>query len=86
LELQKHTRSLLVTDAWLLASGDDARWCKLPDCPHIIACESSEPPIDPGLKKNARGKYKTRADKVFCCHAHAAKYSYRKRAGWFGYV
>ncbi len=37
-------------------------------------------------KKNARGKYKTRADKVFCCHAHAAKYSYRKRAGWFGYV
>jgi hypothetical protein len=55
LELQKHTRSHLVTDAWLLASGDDARWCKLPDCPRIIAFEPSEPPIDPGLKKNARG-------------------------------
>jgi hypothetical protein len=72
--------------AWLLASGDGARRCKLPDCFRIVAFEPSQPPIEPGLKKNARGKYKTRADKVFCSHGHTAKYSYRKKAGWPGYV
>jgi hypothetical protein len=72
--------------AWLLASGDGARRCKLPDCFRIVAFEPSQPPIEPGLRKNARGKYKTRADKVFCSHGHTAKYSYRKKAGWPGYV
>jgi hypothetical protein len=42
--------------AWLLASGDGARRCKLPDCFRIVAFEPSQPPIEPGLKKNARGE------------------------------
>jgi hypothetical protein len=52
----------------------------------IIAFEPSEPAIEPGLKKNARGKYKTRANELFCSHAHAAKGSYRKKAGRPDYV
>ena len=73
--------------AWLLAAGDGARRCKLPDCFHVVAFEPSEAPIEPGLKKDARGKYKTRSDRVFCKdHGCKQKYHYRKQAGWPGYV
>jgi hypothetical protein len=70
--------------AWLL-SGDSAKRCKLRDCFRVISFEPGEqPPID--APKGKRGKYKTREDKEFCSHNHAAKYSYRKKKGWPGYV
>ena len=41
---------------------------------------------DPELKKNARGKYKTRVDREFCKgRGCKQKYHYRKKAGWSGY-
>jgi hypothetical protein len=71
--------------AWLLESGDRAKRCKLRDCFRVISFEPGEqPPSD--APRGGRGKYKTRADKEFCNHNHAAKYSYRKKAGWPGYV
>ncbi len=71
--------------AWLL-SGDSAnKRCKLHDCFRVISFEPGEqPPLD--APKGKRGKYKTREDKEFCGHNHAAKYSYRKKKGWPGYV
>ncbi len=71
--------------AWLLASGDSATRCKLLDCFRVIYFEQGEqPPLD--APKGKRGKYKTREDKKFCSHNHAAKYSYRKKKGWPDYV
>jgi hypothetical protein len=71
--------------AWLLESGDRARRCKLRDCFRVISFEPGEqPPSD--APRGGRGKYKTRADKEFCSHNHAAKYSYRKKKGWPGYL
>jgi len=59
--------------------------CKLLDCSRIVAFKLGEdPPLD--ATKEKRGKYKTRKDKVFCSHGHAALYSYRKKAGWPRYV
>jgi hypothetical protein len=73
--------------AWLLATGEDAPRCRLLDCDRIITFEPSEAPIEPGLKKNARGKYKTRSDRVFCKDRPCKqKYHYRKKAGWPNYV
>jgi hypothetical protein len=70
--------------AWLLESGDRAKRCKLRDCFRVISFEPGEqPPAD--APRGRRGKYKTRADKEFCSHNHAAKYSYRKNKGWPGY-
>lgn len=51
---------------WLLASTGKARRCARPGCTRIITVESGQPPVEPGLKKNPRGKYKTRSDKKFC--------------------
>lgn len=51
---------------WLLTSTGKTRRCARPGCPRIITFESGEPPVEPGLKKNPRGKYKTRSDKKFC--------------------
>ena len=73
--------------AWLLeVEGERVRRCKLPSCPRVIHFEPGEPPADPGLKKNPRGRYKTRVDREFCKgRGCKQKYHYRKKAGWPGY-
>jgi len=73
--------------AWLLeAEGERVRRCKLPGCLRVIHFEPGAPAVDPGLKKNTRGKYKTRVDRE-CCKERACKqnYHYRKKTGWLGY-
>jgi hypothetical protein len=74
--------------AWLLeAEGQRVRRCKLPGCLRVVHFEPGETPFDPGLKKNARGKYKTRSDREFCKgRGCKQKYHYRKKAGWLGYA
>jgi len=73
--------------AWLLeAEGERVRRCKLPGCLRVIHFEPGEPAADPGLKKNVRGRYKTRVDREFCKDRGCKqKYHYRKKAGWPGY-
>ena len=73
--------------AWLLeAEGQRVKRCKLPGCLRVIHFDSGEPLADPGLKKNARGKYKTRSAREFCeGRGCKQKYHYRKKAGWLGY-
>lgn len=73
--------------AWLLeAENERVKRCKLPDCLRVIHFEPGEPAEDPGLKRNVRGKYKTRKDRIFC-KGRACKQNYhnRKKAGWAGY-
>jgi hypothetical protein len=73
--------------AWLLeAEGRNVRRCKLPGCLRVIHFEPGEPVADPSLKKNVRGRYKTRVDREFCKgRGCKQKYHYRKTAGWPGY-
>ncbi len=73
--------------AWLLESeGQNVRRCKLPGCLRVIHFEPGAAVADPGLKKNVRGRYKTRSDREFCKgRGCKQKYHYRKRAGWIGY-
>ena len=73
--------------AWLLeAEGERVRRCKLPGCLRVIHFEPGHAPADSGLKKNARGKYKTRVDREFCKDRPCKQnYHYRKKAGWPGY-
>ena len=73
--------------AWLLeAESERVRRCKLPGCLRVIHFESGEPAADPHLRKNVRGKYKTRVDREFCKgRGCKQKYHYRKKAGWPGY-
>jgi hypothetical protein len=49
---------------WVITGTGRIRRCLW--CGDAIALESPEPPKEPGLKKNVRGKYKTRTDKNFC--------------------
>jgi hypothetical protein len=52
---------------WLMsASEEDIHRC--PWCRKTVTFEPSpeQPEIDPGLEKNARKKYKTREDKIYC--------------------
>jgi hypothetical protein len=51
---------------WLLTSTGKTRRCARQGCTKIITFEPGQPPDDPGLEKNIRGKYKTRKDKEFC--------------------
>jgi len=49
--------------AWLLeAEGERVTRRKLPECLRVIRLESGEPAANPGLRKNAHGKYKTRSE------------------------
>jgi hypothetical protein len=57
--------ALWVQMMWLLTSTHQTH-CARPGCSKIITFESGQLPPDPGLKKNPRGKYKTRIDKKFC--------------------
>jgi hypothetical protein len=73
--------------AWLLATeGQLVRRCKLPGCLRVVHFEPGVPIANPGLKKNVRGKYKTRSDREFCKgRGCKQKYHYRKKAEWPGY-
>ena len=51
---------------WLMTTTGEVRRCQGPGCNVIITFEKPEQQGDPGLKKNARGKYRTRKDKRFC--------------------
>jgi hypothetical protein len=51
---------------WLMTATGEIRLCQGPGCNKVIAFEPPEPPKDPGLRKNARGRYRTRKDKRFC--------------------
>lgn len=64
---------------WLLTSTGETRRCARRGCPRIITFESGQPPANPGLKKNPRGKYKTRKDKKFCSTLCRVKNHQKKR-------
>ena len=52
---------------WLLMATGKVRQCERPGCTKIITFDRPpQPNVDLGLKKNARGKYKTRKDRRFC--------------------
>ncbi len=52
---------------WLMIATGEIRRCQGPGCNKIITFEQPDQPVeDSGLKKNARGKYRTRKDKRFC--------------------
>ncbi len=70
----------------LEAESERVKRCKLPGCLRVIHFESGVPAAEAGLRKNVRGKYKTRSDREFCKgRACKQKYHYRKKAGWSGY-
>jgi len=60
--------------AWLLENQDSTRFCRLPDCRRVITFEPGKSADELGtikdaegnLKRNARGTYKVRSDRVFC--------------------
>jgi hypothetical protein len=71
--------------AWLLSAEGSVTRCALPTCFKVITFGLGEqPPLE--APKGARGKPKTYANKKYCNHNCAAKYSYRKSRGWRGYV
>ena len=51
---------------WLMTTTGETRRCQGPGCNKVIKFEPPESPKDPGLRKNARGRYRTRKDKRFC--------------------
>jgi hypothetical protein len=81
--------------AWLLDEnvGENATYCRLPDCGRLITIEPGQPASDAEFKgagdkwkSNVRGTYKTRIDIEFCKKRPCRqKYSYRKTHGWSGY-
>jgi len=60
---------------FLLTNGEPTR-CSNYECNKVITFEGSMPASNPGLRKNARGRYKTRSDKRFCSKACANRYRY----------
>jgi hypothetical protein len=83
--------------AWLLEAAESSvRFCRLPDCRRVVTFEEGKSADEIGtikddegnFKRNARGKYRTRSDRVFCPHPRICKQKYhsRKNAGWQGYA
>jgi hypothetical protein len=82
--------------AWLLEAAESSvTFCKLPDCRRVITFELGKSADEIGtikdaegnFKRNARGKYKTRSDRVFCRDRGCKQnYHHRKKVGWHGYV
>jgi hypothetical protein len=81
--------------AWLLENQDSVRFCRLHDCRRVITFELGKSADELGtikdaegnFKREARGEYKTRSDRVFCRdRACKQKYNYRKKAGWDEYT
>jgi hypothetical protein len=78
--------------AWLLASGDGARRCKLPDCFRIVAFEPSQPSSNPGSKRTPVGS--TRPVRTRCSvptDTLPSTVTARRRAGlvtfsWFPFL
>lgn len=72
--------------AWLLCADEGGvTRCELPTCFKVITFEPGErPPSE--ASRGTRGRPKTYANKKYCNHNCAAKYSYRKKRGWTGYV
>ena len=77
--------------AWLLEDDDNVRFCRLPDCRRVITFEPGKSADEVGtikdaegkFKRNARGEYKDRSDRLFCKGRPCKqKYHYRKKAGW----
>jgi hypothetical protein len=63
--------------AWLMSEGSNAPRCKGPGCHRIIRIgDLEQPAVDPRLKKNARGRYRTRKDKEFCSRNCKEKWRY----------
>jgi hypothetical protein len=82
--------------AWLLEAAESSvRFCRLPDCRRVITFDPGKSADEIGtikdadgrFKRNARGKYKTRSDRIYCRHPRICKQKYysRKNAGWQGY-
>jgi hypothetical protein len=63
---------------WLLIAGNNVRRCKFRFCRKVIAFETPDQFEDPGTRKNARKKYKTRVDKEYCDHLCVANESYHR--------
>lgn len=64
----------------MVTPAEDVRRC--PWCGGVVAIEPPEPPPDPGQRRNARGRYKTRKDKRFCsdsCRALHSRFTRKKR-------
>lgn len=59
---------------YMIGGGEGPR-CKRPDCYRTVTFDPPRPAGDPGLKKDARGKYRTRKDKRFCSKACAQWWS-----------
>jgi hypothetical protein len=49
-----------------MTEGGEGRRGKRPGCYRLVTFDPPRPAGDVGLKKGARGKYRTRRDKVFC--------------------
>jgi hypothetical protein len=80
--------------AWLLENQGSVTFCRVHDCRRAINFEPGQSADELGtikdaegnFKRNARGKYKTRSDRVFCPDRPCKqKYDYRKKAGWPNY-
>jgi hypothetical protein len=81
--------------AWLLENQGSVTFCKVHDCRRAINFEPGQSADELGtikdaegnFKRNARGKYKIRSDRVFCPDRSCKqKYDYRKKAGWPRYT
>lgn len=66
---------------WLMISTGEIRRCQGPGCNRIITFEQPDQPIeDSGLRKNPRGRYRTRKDKRFCSdNCRVKNYQQRRR-------
>lgn len=58
-----------------MTGGKEGVKCKRPGCYQLVTFSSPQPSVDPGLKKGARGPYRTRVDKQFCSKACAQWWS-----------
>ena len=59
---------------WLMTTASNVKQCKGPGCLNIITYDPPQSPA--GLKKGARGKYRTRMDKRFCSKNCVQKWRY----------
>lgn len=66
---------------WLMTTTSETRRCQGPGCNKIIAFEQpDQPDEDAGLRKNPRGRYRTRKDKRFCSdNCRVKNYQQRRR-------
>jgi hypothetical protein len=55
--------------------GGEGRRCKRPDCYRLVTFDPPRRALEAGLKKGARGAYRTRRDKKFCSKACAQWWS-----------